>query len=78
MQAKSISGASEAEVEEKLNLLFKEDFQPTLPVFIISIGLDSHEVLSLSYDIIKANGGAIKAETAEGKGATFTISMSNS
>jgi signal transduction histidine kinase/ligand-binding sensor domain-containing protein len=31
--------------------------------------------LSLSYDIIKAHGGEIKAESKEGKGTTFTISI---
>ena len=29
--------------------------------------------LSLSYDIIKAHGGEIKAETIENEGTTFTI-----
>ena len=29
--------------------------------------------LSLSYDIIKAHGGELKVETAEGKGTTFSI-----
>jgi signal transduction histidine kinase len=32
--------------------------------------------LSLTYDIIKAHGGEIKVLTAEGKGSTFTISLS--
>ncbi len=31
--------------------------------------------LSLSYDIIKAHGGEIKVETAEGKGTTFIIQL---
>jgi two-component system, NtrC family, sensor kinase len=31
--------------------------------------------LSLSYDIIKAHGGQIKVETAEGKGTTFIIQL---
>ena len=29
--------------------------------------------LSLSYDIIKAQGGELKVETIEGEGAAFTI-----
>ncbi len=31
--------------------------------------------LSLAYDIVKANGGEIKAESEEGKGATFTLTF---
>jgi signal transduction histidine kinase len=31
--------------------------------------------LSLSYDIIKAHGGEIKAETKEGKGSEFIIQL---
>ena len=31
--------------------------------------------LSLSYDIIKAHGGEIKVESAEGKGTEFTIDL---
>ena len=33
--------------------------------------------LSLSYDIIKAHGGEIKVETAEGEGTTFIIQLSS-
>ena len=29
--------------------------------------------LSLAYDIVKAHGGELKAETKEGSGTTFTI-----
>ena len=29
--------------------------------------------LSLSYDIVKAHGGELRAETIEGEGAAFTI-----
>jgi signal transduction histidine kinase len=32
--------------------------------------------LSLSYDIVKANGGEIKVETMAGKGTSFLISLS--
>jgi signal transduction histidine kinase len=31
--------------------------------------------LSLSYDIIKAHGGEIKAQTEEGEGAAFIIQL---
>ncbi|MEP6467213.1 MAG: ATP-binding protein, partial [Parafilimonas sp.] len=31
--------------------------------------------LSLSYDIIKAQGGQIKVETKEGEGTTFIIQL---
>ena len=31
--------------------------------------------LSLSYDIIKAHGGEIEVETAEGEGTTFTVQV---
>jgi len=31
--------------------------------------------LSLSYDIIKAHGGEIKAESKEGEGSEFKISL---
>jgi signal transduction histidine kinase len=31
--------------------------------------------LSLSYDIVKAHGGELRAESTEGDGATFTISL---
>jgi signal transduction histidine kinase len=31
--------------------------------------------LSLSYDIIKANGGELNVETMKGKGAEFIISL---
>ena len=31
--------------------------------------------LSLSYDIIKANGGEIQVETKEGEGAEFVIEL---
>jgi signal transduction histidine kinase len=31
--------------------------------------------LSLSYDIIKAHGGELKAETTEGEGTTFIFSL---
>lgn len=33
--------------------------------------------LSLSYDIVKAQGGEIKVETRDGEGTTFIISLSN-
>jgi signal transduction histidine kinase len=33
--------------------------------------------LSLSYDIVKANGGELKVETKEGEGSTFIISLRN-
>ena len=32
--------------------------------------------LSLSYDIVKAHGGALKVETREGEGSVFTILLS--
>jgi signal transduction histidine kinase len=31
--------------------------------------------LSLSYDIIKAHGGVIRVETAEGEGTTFFVQL---
>ena len=31
--------------------------------------------LSLSYDIVKAHGGELKVQTAEGAGSEFTISL---
>ena len=31
--------------------------------------------LSLAYDTVKAHGGEIKAESEEGKGATFTLTL---
>ena len=31
--------------------------------------------LSLSYDIVKAHGGELKAETKEGEGSTFIIHL---
>jgi two-component system, NtrC family, sensor kinase len=31
--------------------------------------------LSLSYDIVKAHGGELKAETKEGEGSEFIISI---
>ena len=33
--------------------------------------------LSLSYDIIKTQGGQIKVDSTESKGTTFTITLSN-
>ncbi len=34
--------------------------------------------LSLSYDIVKAHGGAISVESIEGEGTVFTVTLSNS
>ena len=34
--------------------------------------------LSLSYDIVKAHGGEIKAETKEGQGSKFVINITAS
>ena len=31
--------------------------------------------LSLSYDIVKAHGGELKAESTEGEGAMFTVQL---
>jgi signal transduction histidine kinase len=31
--------------------------------------------LSLSYDIVKAQGGIIKVKTSEGEGTSFTITL---
>jgi signal transduction histidine kinase len=33
--------------------------------------------LSLSYDIVKANGGELKVETKEGEGSEFIIQLPN-
>ncbi|WP_373521962.1 sensor histidine kinase [Aquiflexum sp.] len=33
--------------------------------------------LSLSYDIVKAQGGTIRVETLEGNGCTFVIELPN-
>ncbi len=39
------------------------------------IGQGTSLVISLSYDIVKAHGGELKVETAEGEGSEFIIHL---
>ena len=52
-----------------------ENYQPTVSVTTKPTGQGTGLGLSLSYDIIKAHGGAIKVETKEGEGSEFIIRL---
>ena len=57
-------------VPEKISNKIFQPFFTTKPT-----GQGTGLGLSLSYDIIKAHGGEIKVETAEGKGSEFIIQL---
>jgi two-component system, NtrC family, sensor kinase len=45
-------------------------------LFCITKPTDQGTGLLLSYDIVKAHGGALKVETKEGKGSEFIVTLS--
>jgi len=77
VSTKKINGQVEIKVKDNGNGISPKVLDKIFQPFFTTkpTGQGTGLGLSLSYDIIKAHGGELRAETKEGKGATFIINL---
>jgi signal transduction histidine kinase len=77
VQTKKLNGKTEIIVKDNGNGIPPKALDKIFPPFFTTkpAGEGTGLGLSLAYDIVKAHGGTIKAETREQEGSTFIITL---